>query len=239
MRDDEHSDSKQPKWKLPITTTLWCLIILWGVAVLAGSGLLLTYSTTQGKSGTPPVIWPKECLVARELDVPILLMFVHPKCPCSRASIRELMSLMANVTDELEIKVFMYRPKERESKWSKTDLWYSAASIPGAIVFDDLNGVESKRFGTWTSGHVLLYNAQERLMFSGGLTGRRGHEGNNLGRQSIVKLLKDAASPQPYVSNGVYAQATVLPLTTPVLGCQIYDESQVASKKELNPICQH
>lgn len=43
-----------------------------------------------------------------------------------------------------------------------------------------------RRFGAYTSGQVMLYDTDRRLAFNGGITGSRGHEGNNKGRQAIT-----------------------------------------------------
>jgi hypothetical protein len=58
----------------------------------------------------------------------------------------------------------------------------------------DDRGVEAERFGTSTSGQTLLYSADGRLLFSGGITGSRGHAGDNEGRDGLVALLTRAGS---------------------------------------------
>jgi hypothetical protein len=79
--------------------------------------------------------------------------------------------------------------------------------LPDVTVLRDDAGVEARRFGAETSGQVLLYGADGRLMFSGGATGARAHPGDNLGRASIVALLNHAAT---------------LETTTPVFGCPLF-----------------
>ena len=56
------------------------------------------------------------------------------------------------------------------------------------MVVDD-NGVEARRFHAVTSGQTALYDIEGRLLFSGGITGSRGHSGDNAGRSAIVSLL--------------------------------------------------
>ena len=50
----------------------------------------------------------------------------------------------------------------------------------------DEGGVEAKRFGARTSGHVLVYSAAGELTFQGGITAGRGHEGANAGQQGAL-----------------------------------------------------
>jgi hypothetical protein len=49
--------------------------------------------------------------------------------------------------------------------------------------------VEAGRFGAETSGHTLLYGADGRLLFSGGITASRGHAGENAGESAIIALV--------------------------------------------------
>ena len=59
----------------------------------------------------------------------------------------------------------------------------------------DAGGGESRRFGALTSGHVLLYGRDGRLLYNGGVTGGRGHEGANAGLSLAEKLLRSGGEP--------------------------------------------
>lgn len=63
----------------------------------------------------------------------------------------------------------------------------------------------------------MLYGADGRLLFSGGITGSRGHSGDNEGRRAIVSLL---------TGEGAYKS------DTPVFGCSLFDEDDSCSKGE-------
>ena len=52
-----------------------------------------------------------------------------------------------------------------------------------------MTGTEARRFGVSTSGQTLLYDNAGALLFAGGITGARAHQGDNDGRRSIVALL--------------------------------------------------
>jgi hypothetical protein len=102
--------------------------------------------------------------------------------------------------------VLFVHPDAAPADWEKTDLWQSAAAIPGVSVFTDTNGVEAQRFGAQTSGQTILYDAQGKLLFQGGITAGRGHEGDNAGEDSIVALVHGE---EPVVRK------------TPVFGCPL------------------
>ena len=63
--------------------------------------------------------------------------------------------------------------------------------FPGVSVSSDQEGFEAKNFQSTTSGYVLLYDANGRLLFQGGITGSRGHSGENSGRDAIEAILMD------------------------------------------------
>src|SRR4029078_12925735 len=51
------------------------------------------------------------------------------------------------------------------------------------------------RLGATTSGHVLVYGADGALLFSGGITSARAHEGDSIGQNAIVRALYGGKPP--------------------------------------------
>ncbi len=80
-------------------------------------------------------------------------------------------------------------PEDVPEGWEQTDLWRTVAAIPGALPLRDDTALEAARFGARTSGHTAVYDAAGSLLFSGGITASRGHEGDNFGRRRIDSLL--------------------------------------------------
>lgn len=158
---------------------------------------MLDYETTPGIADSAPSRWPSGTPIQPVLDRATLIMLAHPHCPCTRASIGELAGLMAHVQDRLTAYVLFLQPEEFPDGWEKTDLWESAAAIPGVQVFSDKNGREARRFHATVSGQTLVYDAYGRLVFSRSITGSRGHAGDNAGRSAIFALLTgEAAEPK-------------------------------------------
>ena len=118
-----------------------------------------------------------------------LIMFVHPQCPCTRASLEELNRLLARSQGRVDAQVLFFKRGKFSGDWTRTDLWRNAAAIPGVAVHEDLDGAQARLFGAETSGYVLLYDAHGQLLFKGGITGSRGHAGDNAGENAIVSLL--------------------------------------------------
>src|SRR5262245_25302036 len=177
---------------------------------LAGMGMKIVWSheTTPGTAAEPPRLWPSESHIQRAPGRATLVVMAHPRCPCSRASIAELAVIMAQCRGLVDSRVLFYQPPGLPDQWTQTDIWQSAAAIPGVTVERDAGGIEASRFHASTSGQVLLYDAAGRLLFSGGITGSRGHAGDNAGRSAIISLLTATTAEHD---------------RTEVFGCQLFD----------------
>ena len=116
------------------------LVPLWLLTVFAGMGVLIDYETRPGSSTPAPSHWPEASQIPRDGRLAQLVMFVHPRCPCSRASIRELAVLMARCRGRAACHVLLLKPKEFDPEWARTDLWQSAVAIPGVTVMLDEDG---------------------------------------------------------------------------------------------------
>jgi hypothetical protein len=192
-----------------ISITLWLFVVGIGLSVLLG------YENTPGAAALPIASWPADSKIQRAPGRATLVMLAHPHCPCSRASLRELAQLMAQSQGRLEAFVLFLKPHGFADDWEKTDLWQSAADIPGVEPIVDHDGVEARLFHARTSGQTMLYDAEGRLLFSGGITIARGHEGDNAGRNAILAL----------VNAGIAEQTE-----TPVFGCPLFDDNSDCRK---------
>jgi hypothetical protein len=170
-------------------------LALWCLAVIAGFGLLLHYKRIGGSSGQTPKTWPVASRIQKDPELPTLIMFVHPHCPCSRASVEELNRLLASAHQRVATQVWFSKPKEVAENWSRTGLWTSAAAMPGVAVHEDPAGTEADRFGAETSGYVVFYSREGRLLFQGGITSSRGHAGDNNGENAILAMLATRNTP--------------------------------------------
>jgi hypothetical protein len=158
------------------------------------------------KAWLPVTLFPRSSAVLLVTDKLTLVFFAHPHCPCTRASLHELDGLLAETQNRVSVTVVFTIPDGVPAHWEEGDLWKSATRIPGLRVIRDQGGGEAHRFDVEGSGHVLLYAPSGKLLFSGGITASRGHEGDNLGRSAIVSFILDGHSPVSH---------------TPVFGCSL------------------
>jgi len=187
----------------PRKSRIWILGILSfsTVCTLAGTALLFSFDQTAGAVSTVPARWPAASVIDRPARGGALLVFVHPYCSCTVATLHEIASLSAGRNSQNgppSTTVLFYRPKN--SGWIPGNLWKEAErEIPGARQIWDDDGREAKRFGARTSGYAVLYNANGGLLFKGGVTGSRGHEGDNLGLEQLRASI-DTGRPAPRTS---------------------------------------
>jgi hypothetical protein len=200
-------DNRRPM-KSPRGVWLWAIGALWLALVLGGMLALGRYKSTAGEVAHAPAAWPKGTTLPRAAGRPTLLMFAHPFCPCTRASMAELARLMTKANGALDAHVVFVRPDGASGTWEDTELWDSARAIPGVTAHLDANAQEAERFASLTSGQVLLYSVNGELQFEGGITPARGHEGDNAGVERVLAL-----------AGGADAGLT----DTPVFGCPLHD----------------
>ena len=195
----------------------WIVLASWLGVLLAGFGALMFYSKAPGHPGTISSSWPERSAISQPDGRACLLMFIHPKCPCTRASVRQLERALAASPRNIDVWMVVFDPSGRGENWAKTGLVDLAEKLPGAQIFMDRDGKEIRRFGVRTSGDVLVFDREGRLAFSGGVTPSRGHEGPCDGCDAVRRLARGE-----------------LPLTrqTPSYGCTILGPASYCTGRE-------
>jgi hypothetical protein len=188
------------------------VVLVWSFAIGAGARELLHYANTPSRQASPPTQWPSGVAIDLDRQRDTLVVFVHPQCPCSRATIAELAGIVARSHGQVNASVYFYAPEAVETDWVRSKTWRDSEAIPGVHVIDDRDGFESRRFGTSTSGQVLLYDTGGHLVFNGGITASRGHAGDNDGADAVLSLLQSGKASRS---------------TAPVFGCSLLSEKDV------------
>ncbi|QDV87113.1 RedB protein [Planctomycetes bacterium TBK1r] len=185
----DHVARRPGGWTIPV------LVIAWSVMVAAGLGIVWRYEHTAGPLHVAPDRWPSDSQIERSPERWTLVLFAHPKCPCTRATLGELARIMTQCADRVQASALFVKPPAcaLEPGWEYSQLWQAAEQIPDLSVYADPGGVEANRFAAVISGLVLLYDPAGRLRFRGGITASRGHSGDNLGRSTIVQLLNQGS----------------------------------------------
>jgi hypothetical protein len=197
---------------LAAAAALWLFMIAAGVRALWG------YESTPGVGAAAPGLWPAASRIKPDAERATLVMLAHPHCPCTRASIDELARLMTEAQGRVTAYVLFVKPQGFSDGWVQSDLWESAAAIPGVTPVMDDGGGEAGLFHAETSGQTVLYDAAGHLLFRGGITSARGHAGDNAGRTAIVALLTSEEAEER---------------DTPVFGCPLFAQKECPAGKEV------
>ena len=136
-----------------------------------------------------PNQWPEHSTIARSFDRPTVLVALHPRCVCSRATVEELARILARLAEPPRVEVLLYRP-ENSLDSSGAD----PGRRPGAIAAwcDNPARLERPRVRTVsplrfrTDSHLC---SRQTFNFYRGITRGRGHEGDNAGSDAILSIL--------------------------------------------------
>jgi hypothetical protein len=165
---------------------------------------MLRHDLAPGAVTAAPAGWPADSALTRRAGRATLVLWLHPECPCGRASLAEFGTLGASGAADLQIVL-------ADVPGAGDELEQAARALPGARVQRDEGAREARRFGARTSGLVQAFDATGRRLYSGGITAARGHVGDNLARAALARWL--AGGPLPPPSLPVFG--CPLPSTTP------------------------
>lgn len=180
--------------------SLTAVSLLWVTGIAWGFRAAWIHDTTAGVAAAHAVSNSKT-------EWPQLLVFIHPDCPCSRATLAELMRIKSDTGAKLQLTIYFVEPDGWVQDPATADLWDLAAAIPDAKIVTDSRAKFARMYDAHTSGQVLLFDAQGAVRFSGGVTIARGHAGDNAGSQIIIT----------FVISGQISAAS-----SPVYGCSLW-----------------
>lgn len=166
-----------------------CGVILWGGLLAVGWLLTAHFDHTPGPKGSSPSRWPESSQLTRHAGRMTLLLFAHPRCPCTLASLSQLQLVLSRTQVPIDCHVVFMAPPHLNAQWVSSPNVVKAEAISKASVVLDRSAVETRRFSAATSGQVLLYDAAGRLSFSGGITPSRGHAAECAGTHALIQLL--------------------------------------------------
>lgn len=168
---------------------LTALTVGWLILVGAGFISLAVYQHGEGEIAERESTWVESGLIQHDANQCQLLVFLHPRCACSLATLNELARIQSRCKDRLSIQVVIYHPSSAEADWLQSPNVKLIKQIPNVRWTLDLDGSLAQQFGVRTSGHAMLFSPKGDVVFSGGITPARAHEGDNLGKQAIERYV--------------------------------------------------
>lgn len=185
-------------------------VILWSTSVVCGFWIIALYENEPAKAQTGMVVWPEGVNLPVIPSKMPLLLFIHPKCPCTRATLSELDRLLPDISSRVSPILISYEPSDPALavEWRNTINVRYFDQTPGVQKVFDKRGDLARKFGVSASGALLLFDTDGKLLFQGGITSSRGHEGANPIQDSLVDLIRDGSGS---------------PVIAPVFGCSLFE----------------
>lgn len=155
-----------------------------------------SFATVADATASVPREWPADSTIERVAARPMLLVFLHPLCPCSRATISQLERLVVTTPPaELPtIHIVASAPADAGERWWASPLVIRACQLPNSSLVRDVDGQEAARFGARLSGTTVLFDRTGAMSYAGGVTISRGHDGESAGLAAVARLLRDPAA---------------------------------------------
>ncbi|MDA8792481.1 hypothetical protein N9N67_04500 [Bacteriovoracaceae bacterium] len=171
-------------------TTQFIFICIWSIGIISGLVITYEYSLGSGEKSQLKSSWPNESSLKFNPGKYNLVMFLHPECTCSKASLFHFKEILSEIKhDNLDSKIIFTMPKEKEKEWINSALVKEVKEAGSIQLIFDQSSEEFKRFDAKTSGQAFLFSPSKDLLFNGGITDSRGHIGYNQGEDFIINTL--------------------------------------------------
>lgn len=186
------------------------IALVWAAAVAVGVCLHAGAESSPSDGGGGPHVLPPIAALKTPPGVPLIAMALHPRCPCSPASVDELEALAGRSFQPVTVVVLVSTPAQDSEEWDEAFDRISG-KLSSMRVIKDRAGAIAASLGMHASGATLIYDSAGRLVFSGGLTLARGMAGAN---PAAIEAMKRAGCSE-----------AALPVDThsPVFGCRLIE----------------
>lgn len=196
---------------------LSALVIFWLLGTAYGFSFLLEHDfQSNDLPKTTAVNWSEVLGDQSELSKQFsqhpltIVVAVHPKCPCTKATLQELQERTKFANVSVKTMVLAYTPaSEKENpEWTKTPTLDLLQELPGASIVRDIDAGIAIRLRLEVSGAVLVTDQSGKTWLQGGITASRSCRGNCPGSIALEQIL---------------AGRLTRPVFSPVFGCRIKD----------------
>lgn len=180
-------------------------LVAWVVALLASITMVYraAAATPQVAPATreDPSSWPAKSRWQPTPGRTTVVIIAHPECPCTRATITNLLPVLRSSTRPVDTVLILAGPAVTTQPGS-TERSLVDALAPTALL-RDRDGREAALFGATTSGHVVVFDPRASRVFSGGTTPVRGHVGPCDALDRFTRAtLADQPAPAPTAVRG-------------------------------------
>lgn len=185
----------------------------WVCALLACAWWQLGYERTAGPRRNIPLEAPYTRLGANP-GRPLVVMALHPRCPCSAASLANLEREALRWPADVQVRVLRVIPPgvPDPERWIEAPVFRDAARLGPDVLVTDPGAAIAGALGMQTSGHVIVFDTAGHAVFNGGITLLRGQGGESECTRMLAEAVDHATRRIP---DGAAA------VSLPVFGCQL------------------
>jgi len=181
------------------------VLLAWVGLVVGGFCLLMRY---ESKAAAPGKVSGTNGHFNNS-NQPTLVLGLHPHCPCSKATVAELNKILGHAPGKRELVAYVFKPKDEAPDWIESATVSSLKKLSVRVELDN-DGCMARQLGLSASGQIQFYSAKGELLYDGGITSARGHQGDNVGAQTVIDLLQKGGSSRK---------------SAPVFGCPIFESN--------------
>jgi len=146
-------------------------MILWFVLGLLAIGGVGRYASVAGPNGRLVDTCPSAIDLTADARRPTPVIFLHPHCSCSCATLNELTRGLVMVREQPQIIVVVSHPADADGAvWCEGSLWRACTTIGDVQRILDPGGALADAFGATTSGHCIVVGTTGRIGYAGGVT---------------------------------------------------------------------
>jgi hypothetical protein len=139
---------------------------LWLASVIIALALVTNHDFAAGAAGPSLTQWPTQSHVPFSDHNYSLVMFAHPRCPCTHTRLEELARLATRHPNIVTPRVVFIKPAGADTSWEQTDQWSTASTFPSMRVLRHLDGTGTRLFHAQTSHHTLLFGSSGELLLA-------------------------------------------------------------------------
>lgn len=168
----------------------------WVCSILLSYGYIIYYHQVEGSSDRSARDWPLNANLSLDSQKPTMVLAVHPKCPCTVATCRELARLLLRAHRPVKIYALVFTPSPNPDgeEWFNSPTMSDLKRVPLLEMIKDENGELAQSFGMSTSGDIRLYSSNRHLLFAGGITASRAHEGECAATDKLFSRIRGESS---------------------------------------------
>jgi len=110
--------------------------VFWGSLLVVGFLLLAQEEFTPVKASLPVTLFPRSSAVRLVSNKLTLVLFAHPHCPCTRASLHELDRLLAETQNRVSVTVVFTIPDGVPVDWEQGDCGTRRPGCPAFVLLE-------------------------------------------------------------------------------------------------------